>query len=89
MPTFNDTAGARRTPLISFVLPVLNEQDNLPALYQQIAAVMESQPDDYEMIFVDDGSTDGSFSILSEIQKGDCRVRLIRLRRNFGKNACP
>lgn len=83
-PTRDLTRGPR---LISFVLPVCNEEATLKELHAQISKVMGSLPDDHEMIFVDDGSTDGSFEVLRELQQQDPRVRVVQLRRNFGKAA--
>jgi len=71
---------------LSVVVPLLNEQDNLQSLYQQITNAVNGKFD-YELIFVDDGSTDSSFDILSRIQKKDERVRVIRFRKNFGQTA--
>lgn len=73
--------------LISVVLPVYNEHDSLKQLYQKITETMKSQPDDYELIFVDDGSTDGSFEVLKDLQHSDKRIRVIQFRKNFGKSA--
>jgi glycosyltransferase involved in cell wall biosynthesis len=71
---------------VSVVVPLLNEQDNIVALYRQIIDSLTGRFV-FEMIFIDDGSTDKSFSILSELHKGDDRIRVIRLRRNFGQTA--
>lgn len=76
-----------RRRLVSFVLPVYDEQENLRELYRQIVAVMDTREDDYELIFVDDGSKDGSYGILQDLHAEDDRVRVVRLRRNFGKAA--
>ena len=65
--------------LISFVLPVYDEQSTLQELHAQISKVMESLPDDHEMIFVDDGSRDGSFEVLRELQRQDPKVRVVQL----------
>ena len=73
--------------LISFVLPVYDEEQSLEELHRRITEVMLTQPDDYELLFVDDGSTDGSFSVMEKLQQADPRVRVIQLRRNFGKAA--
>ena len=73
--------------MISFVLPVYNEQANLPELHERITAVMEAQPGDYELVFVDDGSTDESFDVLSGLYERDGRIRVVQFRRNFGKAA--
>ncbi len=73
--------------LISFVLPVYDEEATLKELHAQISRVMGPLPDDHELIFVDDGSTDGSFEVLRELRQQDPRVRVVQLRRNFGKAA--
>lgn len=73
--------------LISFVLPVYNEKANLEEFYQKIVAVMRVQSTAYELVFVDDGSTDGSFDVLSAIYQNDDNVKVVRLRKNFGKSA--
>ncbi|MCP4103975.1 MAG: glycosyltransferase family 2 protein [Desulfobacteraceae bacterium] len=73
--------------MISIVIPVYNEKRNLQSLYPEITRVMKSLTYDYELVFVDDGSTDKSFDVLSEIQQNDKKVKIIRLRRNFGKSA--
>jgi glycosyltransferase involved in cell wall biosynthesis len=69
----------------SIVVPFFNEQENIPPLYMKLTEVMDSIGDPYELVFVDDGSRDNSFRILSEIYEHDRRVNLIRLRRNFGQ----
>ena len=81
----NMQANARR--VISFVLPVYNEEGNLPALYEKITAAVTKLSDDYELLFVDDGSTDGSLQTLETLQANDKRISIIQLRRNFGKAA--
>ncbi len=72
-------------PELSVVIPVFNEADNLPGLHNEIVQTLEGM--DYEILYIDDGSGDGSFEVLSDIQKTCPRVRLIRLRRNFGQTA--
>jgi len=69
----------------SIVVPFYNEQENILPLYVRITEVMDGLGEPYEMIFVDDGSRDQSFRILSEIYENDRRVHLVRLRRNFGQ----
>jgi glycosyltransferase involved in cell wall biosynthesis len=71
---------------VSVVIPLLNEQDNIRALYDQLTKALGGVHN-YELIFVDDGSTDDSFKILSELHKADDRVRVIRFRKNFGQTA--
>ena len=71
----------------SIVVPFYNEQENIPPLYMKITEVMDSIGESYELIFIDDGSRDNSFKVLSDIYEHDRRVNLVRLRRNFG--VCP
>ena len=69
----------------SLVVPVFNEEESLRALYGEIVEVATALDAEIELIFVDDGSTDSSWSIISELASQDARVRGIRFRRNFGK----
>ncbi len=71
---------------LSIVIPVLNEADSLKPLYEEITAAV-SGSGNCEIIFIDDGSTDESLNILINIQQNDGRVRVIKLRRNFGQTA--
>jgi len=71
----------------SIVVPFYNEQENILPLYVKITEVMDSLGEAFEMVFVDDGSRDQTFRILSEIFENDRRVHVIRLRRNFGQTA--
>jgi len=70
---------------LSFVIPVFNEQDSLMQLYSEIKENIKSY--DYEIIFVDDGSSDESYNILQGFASEDKNVKLIKLRKNFGKSA--
>lgn len=72
---------------VSVVIPLLNEQDSLELLYTQLHAVLETLGKTYEIVFVDDGSTDRSFSVLKRLHEQDSNVRVIRFRRNFGQSA--
>jgi glycosyltransferase involved in cell wall biosynthesis len=69
----------------SIVVPFYNEQENIPSLYMKLTEVMDAIGEPYELVFVDDGSKDNSFKVLSDIYEHDRRVNLIRLRRNFGQ----
>jgi len=71
----------------SIVVPFYNEQENIPALYMKLTEVMDAIGEPYELVFVDDGSKDSSFKVLSDIYEHDRRVHLVRLRRNFGQTA--
>jgi glycosyltransferase involved in cell wall biosynthesis len=71
----------------SIVIPLYNEQDNVRALYSRIVQAMRRVSDGYEILFVDDGSRDKTFTILSEICDEDSRVTAILLRKNFGQTA--
>ena len=75
-----------QSPEISVVVPLLNEQDNIGPLYEQITETL-TDVYDYEIIFVDDGSSDNSFDILAKLQKPDARIRVICFRKNFGQTA--
>jgi dolichol-phosphate mannosyltransferase len=69
---------------IAVVVPFLNEEENLPELYRRVSAVFEKEPEEVRFVFVDDGSTDGSFQWLEKTRQNDPRVRILRLSRNFG-----
>ncbi|WP_438422888.1 glycosyltransferase family 2 protein [Aquimarina macrocephali] len=71
---------------ISVVIPLLNEQESLNELYNWIAKVMQSNSFSYEIIFIDDGSTDGSWDTISTLSKKDQQVKGIRFLKNFGKS---
>jgi glycosyltransferase involved in cell wall biosynthesis len=71
----------------SVVVPFYNEEENIWPLYVKIVEVMDSLGEPYEMIFIDDGSRDRSYDILTDILANDRRVMLVKLRRNFGQTA--
>ncbi|MGD2027862.1 MAG: glycosyltransferase family 2 protein [Anaerolineales bacterium] len=73
--------------LISFVIPTYNEEESLRPLYEQILEHVVPTGHDYEIIFVDDGSTDGSLLAMRELHAKDPRVKVVQFRRNFGKAA--
>jgi glycosyltransferase involved in cell wall biosynthesis len=75
------------TPELSVVIPIKNESENIPRLYQELTASLERFGRPYEILCVDDGSTDDSFELLAGLQSGDPRWRIIRFRRNFGQTA--
>ncbi|MBX4205658.1 glycosyltransferase family 2 protein [Candidatus Microgenomates bacterium] len=75
-----------KKPQLSFVIPAYNEQDSLQKLYTEIVSVVKPLKKTYEIIFIDDGSTDSTFQVMSRLSKKDRAVRLIKLRGNFGKS---
>lgn len=72
---------------ISVIVPLLNEEENIEVLYRELIDQLRELGQKFEVIFVDDGSTDRTFEILSKIQKDDSRVKVISFRKNFGQTA--
>ncbi len=72
---------------LSVVIPVFNEKDNLVPLHAELTVVLQSMEGSYEILFVDDGSSDGSYQVLEELHSQDAHVRVIQFRRNFGQTA--
>ncbi len=75
----------KQTPLVSIVIPVYNEEQNLPTLIDEIEAALAGL--DYEAVFVDDGSKDGSFDILKHRREKNRRLKIIQFNDNFGQQA--
>jgi glycosyltransferase involved in cell wall biosynthesis len=75
------------TPYLSVVVPIKNESASISELHRQLTAALERWGRPFEILVVDDGSTDDSFERLSAIQARDTRMRVIRFRRNFGQTA--
>lgn len=75
------------TPDLSVVVPIRNEALNVEALYTEVSTTLNAWGRPWELIVVDDGSTDDSFAVLAKIQARDPRVRVIQFRRNFGQTA--
>jgi glycosyltransferase involved in cell wall biosynthesis len=73
--------------VISVVVPLLNEEHSLEALHGELAAALEPLDEPWEVVFVDDGSTDGSMGVLSRLNAETTNVVVVHLRRNFGKAA--
>ena len=74
-------------PPVSVVLPVMNEQDNIEPLHASLVHVLQALGRTYELIYVDDGSTDGSWATLRRLAAVDPHITAVRLRRNFGQTA--
>ncbi|MDP2157325.1 MAG: glycosyltransferase family 2 protein, partial [Nitrospirota bacterium] len=72
---------------ISVVIPLYNEEENVQELHSRLKMVLDTLGTDYEVLFVDDGSTDNTLKFLQEIQAGDSKVIILSLRRNFGQTA--
>lgn len=73
---------------LSLVIPVKNESGNLPLLFADIVKVMAARPERYEIVFIEDGSTDDSYAVLARLkQQNPGLIRLIKFERNFGKSA--
>ena len=69
---------------LSVVIPIRNESDSIEELYRELTETLGRWGRSYEIVVVDDGSTDRSFEILSRLQASDTRLRVIRFRKNFG-----
>jgi len=74
-------------PSLSIVIPIHNEEPSILQLYDRLTAVLERLRKPYEIIFVDDASTDSSFDLLANLVETDGRLKVVRLRRNFGQTA--
>ena len=87
VPALNTEAETMDEVYLSVVLPVYNELENLAILHNQLKAVLTKLARTYEIIYVDDGSSDGSLKKLQELAEADDTVTVIQLRRNFGQTA--
>ena len=74
-------------PVLSIVIPIHNEEPAILPLYDRLTRVLESLGKTYEILFIDDASTDRSFDLLANLVETDGRLKVIRLRRNFGQTA--
>lgn len=81
------TPAADSGPELSLVVPVYNEEENLAPLVREIAAALEPAGRTYELLLVDDGSTDGGPAAMAALARADARIRVIRLRKNSGQSA--
>jgi len=73
-------------PDVSIVVTVFNEAASVDELYRRTVSALKNGPRTFEVIFVDDGSTDGTFAALERLHRGDRRVRAVRFKRNFGQH---
>ena len=71
---------------ITIIIPIYNEELSINSLYNEIKSVADNDFNQYEIIFIDDGSTDSSFKIINDISKNDLNVIAIKLNRNYGKS---
>jgi polyisoprenyl-phosphate glycosyltransferase len=78
------TGSSERQGLVSVVVPCLNEQDGLFETNRRLTAALERMPFNFEIIYVDDGSTDATSAVLRELQEQDKRIRILQFSRNFG-----
>ena len=81
------TPSSGEKPEVSVFLPVYNEEPNLPPLHAKLDEALKALGRTSEIIYVDDGSTDGSLRVLCELAQRDCRVRVVALKRNYGQTA--
>ena len=79
--------GRDHPPVLSVVIPVYNEAENVEPLYGELSSVLKGLGKTFEIVMVDDGSADGTFEALKTLHEKDSRVRVIRFRRNFGQTA--
>src|SRR4026207_1823550 len=70
---------------VSVIIPILNERDNLPELYERLTATLTGLNQAYEIVFIDDGSSDGSAELCRAWVQANACVTLVELRRRFGK----
>ncbi len=82
------TQEMRRRPYeVSVIVPFYNERENLPQVYEEVVAALEPLKKPFEIVFVDDGSSDGSAAFIEELAAKDARVKLVAFMRNFGQTA--
>src|SRR5262249_46338906 len=73
--------------VLSVLIPVKDERENVAPLHRQLCDVLDPMMLEYEIVFVDDGSRDGTFDALQQLATADRRVKIVRLRRNYGQTA--
>src|SRR5262245_31510809 len=80
-------ATGERRPSVSVVIPVFNEEPNIPELDRRLRAALDATGKDWEIIFVDDGSSDRSLDMLQDLARIDPRVKVVEFNRNYGQHA--
>lgn len=75
-----------QTNMLSFIIPVKNEEESVEILFKEIEDVVKAVKKDFELIFVDDGSTDSTFDVLKKLRSKNTRIKIIRHRGNWGKS---
>jgi undecaprenyl-phosphate 4-deoxy-4-formamido-L-arabinose transferase len=86
IPAPTPDLGHSGIPAVSLVVPVYNEETTVEEVYRQSVAALESLGQPYEIIFVDDGSTDGTWKTIERLHEGNADLRAVRLKRNFGQH---
>jgi len=81
------TSNNTESPEISIIIPLFNEEESLTELHEKITTVLKGLKKTYEILFIDDGSTDGSFEVLEKLYHKDRRIRVYQFRKNYGKSA--
>src|SRR4026207_1456031 len=84
---YNEPFTPSMRPEISVVIPMRNEAPNVAELHKELSDVLRSFGRPFEILTIDDGSTDDTFARLAALQRTDSRLRVIRFRRNFGQTA--
>ena len=77
----------RKNQTVSIVIPVFNEVENVPILFDHLTKALHGLPFNFEILFVDDGSTDGTYLAVKDVQKRDRRIKALSFSRNFGHQA--
>src|SRR5690349_11432310 len=80
-------AALASAPAVSAVIPVLNEELNLEELHARVRKALESTGRKWEIVYIDDGSTDGSLDLLRKFAESEARVHVIEFSRNYGQHA--
>lgn len=82
----NETPNKKEDVVLSVVIPIYNEEENVPILHEEIVAAVDGLFKDFEIIFINDGSSDKSLQVLRELHQKDPRAKTINFRRNFGQS---